>query len=543
MSGFEVIALDTPYELVYYLLFESFFLFQYWYLLKMKRHVAPLDPNLVRLEQLAGEASIEPYMNEILQYLQTLEGSSNSALNPVMIDNQPEITWSMRPYIIDFLVEMHLFFRLSQETLHLACYIADKYCTKRIVYKRHYQLLVAASLWIAAKFHSKKTRIPTLKELCLLCHQNYDPQMILQMERHILVTLNWSIGNSVSAYDIVQCIVSTSASNTVPQVPELVGLANFLCDLSLYQRNFMSHSSPTKAITALLLASRILNLNNFPNFLSQQVAYCSDIDDLSFHIAGDKITEDVSLTLCKQNVDDIRDCLHLFMKEIFKVPNEKSKEAISATLIRKYKHLPIETWLATYKSENSQAYAQLSSLNDSLHFTRMNPYSTSTNSYLKDSIASRLDEFAGFKNVFKNSVEFELFPEMNGSFSELPFTPLSSFSSIDVDSPMRWEISTPVSSRSSSTLLTSHVRKASLTPGSSKLQATCPATPSSTGSIFSSRPRLSASSSASSFSLASSSSMANAKFHKMASRRSSRGSILNIRRSMSAQDNVPSIYE
>lgn len=102
MSGFEVIALDTPYELVYYLLFESFFLFQYWYLLKMKRHVAPLDPNLVRLEQLAGEASIEPYMNEILQYLQTLEGSSDSALNPVMIDNQPEITWSMRPYIIDF---------------------------------------------------------------------------------------------------------------------------------------------------------------------------------------------------------------------------------------------------------------------------------------------------------------------------------------------------------------------------------------------------------------------------------------------------------
>lgn len=509
----------------------------------MRRHVAPVDPRLVRSEQLACEASIEPYMNDILRYLQTLEGCGESTLNPVMIDNQPEITWSMRPYIIDFLVELHLFFKLSQETLHLACYIADKYCTKRIVYKRHYQLLVCTALWIAAKFHSKKTRIPTLRELCLLCHQIYDPKMILQMEKHILFTLNWSIGNSVSAYDMVRCIISTSASQTVPQVPELVGLADFLCDLSLYQRDFMGCSSPTKAITALLLASRILNMNNFPDFLNQQMAYYSDCEDPSFYIAGDKTTDDISLSLGKQNVDDLRKCLHLFLQDIYGDSCEKNKESLSKTLVRKYKHLPIETWLNRYKSENQQLYSQLSSLNESFIFTKMNPYSTSANSFLKDSIASRLDEFAGFKNIFRTTLDFDFSPEMGIASGELPFTPLSSFSSIGINSPTHWDDSTPISFRSSTAQSTSHIRKASVTSASSKLQATCPTTPSSAGSIFSSRPRLSTSSSASSFSLASTSSITNAKYLKMASRRGSRDSVLNIRRSMSAHDNVPSINE
>lgn len=511
----------------------------------MRRH-AFIDPNLARSEQVAGKVSIEPYMNEILRYLQALEGSSEMELDPERIDSQPEITWTMRPYIIDFLIELHRFFRLSDETLHLACYISDKYCTRRIVYRRHYQLLVATSLWIAAKFYSKKTRIPTLKELCLLCHQIYEPKMILQMEKHILTTLNWAVGSSVSSYDILQCIINSSTSNTVPHVPELLELASFFCDLSLYKRDFMCHTSSTKAVTALLLASRILHMSNFPEFLSQQVAYCSDIDDPSFHIAGDRNTDDISLTLCKQNVDNVRSCLHLFLRLVFDVAGESRKNAISGSLFKKYKHLPIETWLLNYKSENSLLYVQLSSLEDSLGFIKRNPYATSTSPYLKDLIALRLDEFAGFKSSVKNK-ELDISLDKGGFSCELPFTPQTSFSSFDLDASRNWEISrTPTSARSSIALSTPHVRKLSLTPSNSKLQSNFPATPSSSGSIFSSRPRLSTSSSASSFSLSSSSSSSsipNGKFYKVASRRSSRSSNLNIRRSMSAQDNVPSIYE
>lgn len=62
----------------------------------------------------------------------------------------------MRPYLIDFLVEIHSQYRLRPETLHLAVNIADRYTSKRIVYKRHYQLVGCAALWVAAKFEDAK---------------------------------------------------------------------------------------------------------------------------------------------------------------------------------------------------------------------------------------------------------------------------------------------------------------------------------------------------------------------------------------------------
>lgn len=397
----------------------------------MRRHVS-LNPKLIQSEKVTSEAAIQPFKNEIFEYLQSLEGAC-STLNPVMIDNQPEITWLMRPYIIDFLVELHLFFKLSQETLFLACFIADKYCSKRIVYKRHYQLLIATSLWIAAKFQDKKTRIPSLKELSLLCHQIYDYKMFLQMEKHILTTLDWSIGSLVSTFDMFQLLLSTSSAATIPNTTELLGLSSFLCDLTLYERNYMCCSSSTKAITSLVLASRILSLDSFPNYLNQLIPHISDTSDSSFHIAGDNNTNDISISLCKQTLDEVRNCLYLFLKDIFREKTNSRKETISFTLMKKYKNLPIGTWLDNYKSENFELYAHLCSLNDSLKQTKSNPYSSTIYSYLKDSIFSCIDQFAGFTYNHKNAMDFYVPSDLSISHVRSPFTPLSSFSTIDLN--------------------------------------------------------------------------------------------------------------
>ena len=37
-----------------------------------------------------------------------------------LIDQQPELRWHMRSYLVDFLVEIHLQHRLRPETLYLA---------------------------------------------------------------------------------------------------------------------------------------------------------------------------------------------------------------------------------------------------------------------------------------------------------------------------------------------------------------------------------------------------------------------------------------
>lgn len=65
---------------------------------------------------------------------------------------QPELQWYMRPYLVEFLVEIHQQFRLRPEVLYLSLNIVDRYVSKRVVFKKHYQLVGCAALWIAAKY-------------------------------------------------------------------------------------------------------------------------------------------------------------------------------------------------------------------------------------------------------------------------------------------------------------------------------------------------------------------------------------------------------
>lgn len=87
----------------------------------------------------------------------------------------------MRPYLVDFLIEIHQQHRLRPETLYLALNIVDRYVSKRIVFKKHYQLVGCAALWIAAKFEDAKDRVPTVPELCQMCCGAYDESAFLQV--------------------------------------------------------------------------------------------------------------------------------------------------------------------------------------------------------------------------------------------------------------------------------------------------------------------------------------------------------------------------
>jgi hypothetical protein len=64
-----------------------------------------------------------------------------TAASVELIDLQPELQWYMRPYLVDFLIEIHQQHALRSETLYLAMNIVDRYVSKRIVFKKHYQLV------------------------------------------------------------------------------------------------------------------------------------------------------------------------------------------------------------------------------------------------------------------------------------------------------------------------------------------------------------------------------------------------------------------
>ncbi|OCK77463.1 G1/S-specific cyclin CLN2 [Lepidopterella palustris CBS 459.81] len=203
-------------------------------------------------EELSRLTSDE-YQEDIMDHMEHMESQTMPDVNS--IDIQTEIQWFMRPYLLDFLVEAHAAFQLLPETLFLAVNLLDRYCSRRVVYKRHYQLVGCAALLIAAKYGDRKDRVPTVRELKSMCCSLYDDEMFTQMEWHVLQTLNWIIGHpTVDAF--LQLALYEAAYD-----PEVEHMTLYIAEIALFHKEFVSTRPSVLARSALALARCILSRN------------------------------------------------------------------------------------------------------------------------------------------------------------------------------------------------------------------------------------------------------------------------------------------
>ncbi|KAI4146266.1 MAG: hypothetical protein L6R39_003521 [Caloplaca ligustica] len=198
-----------------------------------------------------SELASQEYGAEVLQHMERME--LETLPDVVSMDVQTEIRWFMRPYLLDFLIEAHTASSLLPETLFLAINLLDRYCSKRIVYKRHYQLVGSAALLIAAKYGDRKERVPTIKELRCMCCAQYDDDMFTQMEWHVLQTLGWNIGHP-TIDGFLQL-----ALNRLPYDPEVEHMACYISEISLFHKDFVSKRPSDIARASLALARCILD--------------------------------------------------------------------------------------------------------------------------------------------------------------------------------------------------------------------------------------------------------------------------------------------
>lgn len=147
-------------------------------------------------------------------------------------------------------------FRLRPETLYLALNIVDRYVSRRIVYTKHYQLVGCAALWIAAKFEDAKDRVPTAQELAQICRETYDESAFIQMEGHVLDTIQWTLGHpTAEAWLRLHCCGPYMEDEKVQHV------ARFLMEITLFYRDFVRYSPSAIALGALTLARYLCGKN------------------------------------------------------------------------------------------------------------------------------------------------------------------------------------------------------------------------------------------------------------------------------------------
>ncbi|THH02911.1 hypothetical protein EW026_g48 [Hermanssonia centrifuga] len=231
----------------------------------------------------------EEYRDEIRFYMHEMERYTMSSMTSM--DQQPEIRWHMRPCLVDFLVEIHFTFRLRPETLYLTLNIIDRYVSRRIVYVKHYQLVGCAALWIAAKFEDAKERVPTVQDLAQICRDTYDESAFIQMEGHVLSTIQWALGHpTAEAWLRMMC-----CGHCVEE-PKVQHVARFLMEITLFYREFIEFTPSSIALGALTLARYICGKSRR---IFEETEECLDIVELlDTRLA--KHVNDLSETLVKK---------------------------------------------------------------------------------------------------------------------------------------------------------------------------------------------------------------------------------------------------
>jgi G2/mitotic-specific cyclin 1/2 len=131
---------------------------------------------------------VSEYVGEIFDYLFMLE---NTTLPRDYFALQTDIKPRMRSILVDWLVEVHLRFRLTPETLFLAINLMDRFLTESTVEVEKLQLLATGCLFIAAKY--EEVWSPSVKNYSYVTDGGSTEEEILQAERFILTALNFNL--------------------------------------------------------------------------------------------------------------------------------------------------------------------------------------------------------------------------------------------------------------------------------------------------------------------------------------------------------------
>ncbi|EAR96952.2 amine-terminal domain cyclin (macronuclear) [Tetrahymena thermophila SB210] len=192
---------------------------------------------------------IYQYARTIFDYLRSNEEAycAKGTMNKV----QDEITARMRAIMVDWIVDVHLKFKLLPDTLYLTINLIDRYIERKQISKDRLQLLGATSMFIACKF--EEIYPPEINDFVFICDSLYTKEQILQMEGELITAINFDLTYTSP----LRFLNRYSYLNESTEVQYYC--AQYLLELSLIEYKMTEYSSSNQAASALYLVNKIFD--------------------------------------------------------------------------------------------------------------------------------------------------------------------------------------------------------------------------------------------------------------------------------------------
>jgi len=191
-----------------------------------------------------------------------------TSVKPIYMEDQTHINERMRSILVDWLVEVHLKFKLVPETLYLTVNLIDRYLERKEVTRPKLQLVGVTTLLIAAKY--EEIYPPELRDLVYICDRAYSKDEILEMEEIILRALEYRITIPSAHAFLVRYLKAAHADK------QIVQMSCYILDGTLQSYNLLHYMPSQLAAAAVFLARRSVGRNSWSPTLLRYASFCEE---------------------------------------------------------------------------------------------------------------------------------------------------------------------------------------------------------------------------------------------------------------------------
>lgn len=209
---------------------------------------------------------VSEYVQDMYKHFRSKE--LVTSVRPTYMENQRHINERMRSILVDWLVEVHLKFKLVPETLYLTINIIDRFLEKSEVFRPKLQLVGVTALLLASKY--EEIYPPELRDLVYICDHAYEKEHILEMEEKILKTLEYQMTISSAHAFLVRYLKAAHADRRIVQ------LSCYILDGTLQSYNLLHYLPSQLAAAAVLIARKTVGRNAWSPTLLKYSEYIEE---------------------------------------------------------------------------------------------------------------------------------------------------------------------------------------------------------------------------------------------------------------------------
>jgi len=199
-----------------------------------------------------------------LMHFSHTQGMHAQSLTDYM-PTQPHINEKMRSILVDWLVEVHLKFKMVPESLYLTVNLVDRYLQRVTVRRSRLQLVGVACLMLASKY--EEIYPPELRDLVYITDRAYTKQEIVEMENEVIRALAWDMTVPTIHSFLCRFLKAAHADRQMVQV------ACYVCERSLQEYGLNKYLPSMVAAASVLLARKGCRRNNWSTTLIKYTKY------------------------------------------------------------------------------------------------------------------------------------------------------------------------------------------------------------------------------------------------------------------------------